>query len=94
MDGIMKVVRDRIAEIMVALIITLIIVAASFYVTTQITLDRLTNKSINTEKCIKSIETDVDDLTIRMNEKDVQYKEIVIRQEYMIEMLESLRGKK
>ncbi len=80
----MKALFEKISSHIVAVVFAGIIAAVGFYYTAKLDIINLKEKSVEHTKQITELDK-------RMNEKDVQYREIIIRQDYTIQMLEEMR---
>lgn len=81
----MKAFVDKLTHHLIPILLTGILFALSFYYTARYDINALKEKAVNHD-------TQLFTLDKRMNEKDVQYKEIIIRQDYTIQMLEEIRN--
>ena len=81
----MKAFVDKLTHHLIPILLTGILFALSFYYTARYDINALKGKTV-------SHDTQIMTLDKRMNEKDVQYKEIIIRQDYTIQMLEEIRN--
>lgn len=80
----MKAFVEKITHHLIPILLTGILFALSFYYTSRYDINALKAKDV-------SQDTQIYTLDKRMNEKDVQYKEIIIRQDYTIQMLEEIK---
>ena len=81
------IIKEKAIEIILTLIVSAVIVFASFYYSTRSDLEYLKNSYM--KSC-----ADIETLENRMNEKDVQYKEIAVKLDYISVMLEEIRESK
>ena len=79
--------KEKAIEIILALVVTAIIVFTAFYYNTKNDIEYL--KTSDSKQCI-----DIDIIENRLNEKDVQYKEIAVKLDYISVMLEDIRDSK
>lgn len=77
-------IKEKIIGIILTTIAALIITVIGFYYRTNYDINYLKESN-------GKIYTKVEKLEIRMNEKDVQYREIIVRQDYTIQMLEEIK---
>lgn len=81
----MKAFVEKITHHLIPILLTGILFALSFYYTAKYDINALKEKTTIHDTQIMTLDK-------RMNEKDVQYKEIIIRQDYTIQMLEEIRN--
>ena len=82
----MKAFVDKLTHHLIPILLTGILFALSFYYTARYDINVLKEKAVTHD-------TQIFTLDKRLNEKDVQYKEYSVRQEYMIQMLEKITTK-
>jgi len=81
------IIKERAIEIILTLVVSVVVVFTAFYYNTQNDIEYLKN-GIG-KQCI-----DIDIIEKRLNEKDVQYREIVVKLDYISAMLEDIRKNK
>lgn len=81
----MKAFVDKLTHHLIPILLTGILFALSFYYTARYDINALKEKTV-------SHDTQIYTLDKRMNEKDVQYQEIITKQDYTIKMLEEIRN--
>ena len=81
------IIKEKAIEIILTLVVTAIIVFTAFYYNTKNEINYLQQCNVTASENIKILDR-------RMNEKDVQYKEIVVKLDYISLMLEEIRSRK
>ena len=77
-------IKEKITGIILTTIVALLFTVIGFYYRTNYDINYLKESTDKTSIRVETLET-------RMNEKDVQYREIIVRQDYTIQMLEEIK---